>query len=522
MEMYHAVPLPTPEEMAAWDHATIEDFGLRQEVLMENAGLGAYGVLEEAIGPVEGLLALVVAGSGNNGGDAFCLARHLANSGAQVVVLHTGKKKAYRGAAAVNMRLAQKMGIQLEFLAPGHSLIEISQEYGMPDIIVDGLLGTGFTGALREDALRIVEDVNLLGEDSYVMALDTPSGLSGLTGEPCPVAVRADVTVTFEAAKLGLALPVATEYTGDVHVCGIGIPEFIKNSSPATFGMLTDGVLDLLPTPHPEMHKGTAGHVLVIGGSTGLTGAPHLAALGALRAGAGMVTVACPAALALEVKAGSPDIMTLPLGSGSNWNESMAHDLREHLPRFTTILIGPGMGRDERALGFLRALAELDLPNVVLDADALYWLAEAPGLIKHMDAPAVITPHPGEAARLLGCTTDEVQADRLGHALTLAHNTDSVTVLKGAGSIIALPDGRAFVSPFAVSNLAVAGSGDVLAGLVASLMARAADPEDAACLGVYWHGLAGDLLGADYPARGNTASEIAHALPRALKETVDA
>lgn len=522
MEMYHAVPLPTPEEMAAWDHATIEDFGLRQEVLMENAGLGAFGVLDEIFGSVEGNMALIIAGSGNNGGDAFCIARHLVNSGAQVLVLHTGKKKAYRGAAAANMRLAQKMGVQLEYLAPGRSIIDITLDYTAPDILIDGLLGTGFSGELREDAHRWVEEMNILGEGCFVLALDAPSGLSGLTGEPHPVAVRADVTATFEAAKLGLALPGAAEYTGDIHVCGIGIPEFIKNSSPASSAMLTDGVLALLPAPHPEMHKGTAGHVLVIGGSIGLTGAPHLAALGALRGGSGLVTVACPADLATEVKNGSPDIMTLPLGKGRYWNESMAQDLRDHLTKFSAILIGPGMGRDERTLEFLRAIAELDLPPVVLDADALNWLAEVPALAEHIDSPTIMTPHPGEAARLLGTTTEAVQTDRLGKALELARKTGAVAVLKGAGTIIALPDGRSFVSPFAISNLAVAGSGDVLAGLTTSLLARGLDLEDAACLAVYWHGLAGDVLSMDFPARGNTASEIAHALPRALKETVDA
>ncbi|NJB66753.1 NAD(P)H-hydrate epimerase [Desulfobaculum xiamenense] len=522
MEMYHSVPLPTPEEMATWDHATIEDFGLRQEVLMENAGLGAFGVLEETIGSVDGLTALVVAGPGNNGGDAFCVARHLANAGAQVLVLHTARKKEYRGAAAANLRLAQKMDILLEYLAPGHSILELTHEYGEPDIVVDGLFGTGLSGALRDYAQEWIEELNAFSGSAFVLALDIPSGLSGLTGEPCPVAIMADTTVTFEAAKLGLAMPGAAEYTGDVHVCGIGIPEFIKHSTPATSAMLTDGVLELLPSPHPEMHKGTAGHVLVLGGSTGLTGAPHLAALGALRAGAGMVTVGCPAGLAHEVKACNPDIMTLPLGSGTNWNEGMAQDLAPHMERYTAVLVGPGMGRDERVLEFLTALAGLDLPPVVLDADALFWLAKKPELAKLFQCAKIVTPHPGEAARLLGKTGEDIQSVRLASAQALAAAVDGTAVLKGAGTVIALPDSRAFVSPFAVSNLAVAGSGDVLAGLIASLLARGLEPEDAACLGVYWHGLAGDLLSADFPARGNTASEIAHALPRALKETVDA
>ncbi|SKA71699.1 NAD(P)H-hydrate dehydratase [Desulfobaculum bizertense] len=522
MEMYHAVPLPTPEEMTAWDQATIEDFGLRQEVLMENAGLGAHGVLEDSVGSVEGLSILVIAGSGNNGGDAFCVARHLANSGAQVLVLHTGKKKDYRGAAAANMRLAQKMGIQLGHLAKGRSLLEFVHDFGEPDVIVDGLLGTGFKGELREETQEWIEDINIFKSSAFILSLDIPSGLSGLTGEPAPVAVMADTTVTFEAAKIGLAMPSSAEFTGDIHVCGIGIPEFIKHSTPATCSMLTDGVLDLLPAPHPEMHKGDAGHVLILGGSIGLTGAPHLAALGAIRSGAGLVTIGCPAGLAQEVKGGNPDIMTLPLGKGTYWNEGMAQDLIPHLSRFSAILLGPGMGRDERTLGFLRALAELDLPKLVVDADALYWIAQAPELLEHLSTPMVLTPHPGEAARILGISAEDVQADRLHAAQDFAAQTGAVSILKGAGTIIALPDGRAYVSPFAISNLAVAGSGDVLGGLSTSLLARDMELEDAACLAVYWHGLAGGQLSEDFPVRGNTASDIANALPKALKETVDA
>jgi len=306
------------------------------------------------------------------------------------------------------------------------------------------------------------------------------------------------------------------QYIGEVDVVPIGIPGFLMRQAPARCALLTNGTALLAPLPEQGMHKGHAGHVLIIGGSTGLTGAPTLAALGALRGGAGLATVACPAALTPEVKAGFPDIMTLPLGKGGTWNAAMAEDLRPRLADFDALALGPGLGRDERTLEFLEALLTLDLPPMVIDADALYWLARHPHLLDKVDAPHVLTPHPGEAARLAQSDTASVQADRLESTRALADTYAAVTVLKGAGTVIAEPGGRAWLAPFDVPALAVAGSGDVLTGLMASLLARGLPPVQAACLGVYQHGLAGELLQQKNPLRGALASDIASALPQAL------
>lgn len=487
---------------------------------MESAGRGAFAVLEGALGgPPDGLVglrALVLAGSGNNGGDAFVAARCLADAGARVLVLHTGAKKAYRGAAATNLRLAQAMGLTLEYL-PGRDLAALAAEHlGRPDVIVDGLLGTGFSGVLRPAAQDWIEAVNHLGEEAFVLALDVPSGLCGETGRPQPVAVMADATATFQAAKLGLAQPGAGDWTGEVHVVPIGIPGFIMRQAPARCALLTHGTGLMAPLPRKGMHKGRAGHVLVVGGSPGLTGAPLLAALGALRGGAGLATVACPAGLAHEIKAGQPDVMTLPLGTGPGWSAAMAEDLAPRLGDFDALALGPGMGRDERTLEFLEALVELGPPPLVADADALFWLAGQPGLLDALGEPWMLTPHPGEAARLALMDTAQVQDDRLGAARLLADKFRTVAVLKGAGTVIAAPGGQAWLSPFDAPCLAVAGAGDVLCGLAASLLARGLDPARAACLAVYQHGLAGEMLEEDFPLRGALASDIATALPRAL------
>ncbi len=505
-------PLPAPAEMAAWDRAAM-DLGLAETVLMENAGREAMAALVAAFGPVAGRRALVLAGPGNNGGDAFVLARLLAGAGAAVRTLHLAPRKKYRGAAAANLRLAARLGLDLTLRAPD----SLDRETP-PDILVDGLFGTGFSGPLRDPARRAIEAANLLGRSAFVLALDIPSGLSGLSGEPQPIAIRADLTVAFHAAKLGSALPRAASWTGRLAVRDIGIPAQVQAEAPAGCYLLGPAVRDLLPAPAPDLHKGQAGHVLFIGGSAGLTGAPLLAALGALRGGAGLATLACPEDLAAEARAGFPEVMALPLGKGRDWTAAMARELTPQLERFDALVLGPGLGRSPGAAAFLAALpAPLPRPAVV-DADALYWLAERRSLRTLLPPDCILTPHPGEAGRLAKVPTHDIAADRRGQARALAADLGRVTVLKGAGSLVAGPGGTVLLCPLAAPCLAVAGSGDVLAGLAGALLARGLAPLDAAGLATYWHGSAGILLGRGFPGRGNLAREITDALPRALEE----
>lgn len=505
-------PLPTPREMALWDRAAIETLGLRGEILMENAGREALAVLREAYGPLGGCRVLLLAGSGNNGGDAFVLARRLHDLGADVLVLHARPRRSYRGHAAYHLRMAARTGVPLKRLTV-LSLRHCLAPERHPDVLVDGLLGTGFSGELRPDYLQYVELANSIGVSAFVLALDIPSGLDGETGEPRPEAIRADATATFGAVKLGLALPPAQPYAGLVVPCDIGIPAVCARVAVPGHYRIAPEIMDLAPRPKPDMHKGEAGHLLVLGGSPGLTGAPHLAALGALRAGCGLVTVAAPGGLCAEIKANRPEIMTLPLGRGETWTPALAEDLAARLSdgRYDAVALGPGLGRDPAALDFLRALGPHLRPPLVCDADALFHLASDPTFLP---SGAVLTPHPGEAARLLGRSTAEVQAARPASARELARRHEAVAVLKGAGSIVADPAGRAHLCPLAAPCLAAAGSGDVLTGLIGSLLARHLSPLHAACLGVYWHGLAGVLLGETHPGRGCLAGEIADALPR--------
>lgn len=505
-------PLPTPHEMAAWDRQAIKDYGIRGEMLMENAARAAVDVLAQSV-PFAGTQALILAGPGNNGGDGFAMARRMQDMGGCPVVVHTKPKKAYRGEARYHLDLARRIGVPMHYL-PRFDFSSLPA----PAVVVDALLGTGFSGELRAEALDLVRRINAYGRSAFVLAVDCPTGLSAETGLPLPEAVRADMTATMHAIKLGLALPHAAPYTGTVRICEIGIPAQVAAGNKAAHQLIGPGIMDLAPRPQPDMHKGTAGHVLVIGGATGpsggLTGAPHLAALAALRAGAGLATIACPQGLEAAVKAASPDIMTLPLGSGNDWHPKMVDGLAVHLERFDAVVVGPGMGRSPEASDFLfDLLAGLqerqDLP-CVLDADALYHLAQRPG---KTPPQAILTPHPGEMGRFLGISSGAVQAGRFKAARTLAERTDAAVVLKGAGTVIAAPGGTTYLCSLSAPNLAVAGSGDVLSGLLGALLAASIAPLPGACLGVYWHGLVGKTLAQDYPGRGNLASQIADALP---------
>ncbi|MFP4657623.1 MAG: NAD(P)H-hydrate dehydratase [Desulfonatronovibrionaceae bacterium] len=512
-------PLPTPREMSLWDKKTIKEFGILPEILMENASREALNFLKNRFGSLKDKSALVFAGSGNNGGDAFALARHLANHEVTVMVLYAKKKESYGKTSAYHLSLLEKMGVTLMYL-PDYNLDFLKHV----DIIVDGLLGTGFNGSLRPEFRAWIKSINKLKSRSYIFSLDIPSGINGVTGEPSDTAVRADATVTFEEPKLGLALPPANDYVGHLHVGKIGIPRKIKQDHPPTHFALTAKIMHLIQRPQKTMHKGDAGHVVVFGGSPGLTGAPMLSALGAVRSGAGLTTIACPGRLASEVKAGWPDIMILPAGDTDSWEENAAGIIPDAVSRADAVVFGPGLGRGESSRQALIAYLREMHPKTVFDADALYFFANDHSLFEYVKGKTdvIFTPHPGEMARFFGVSSVDINMDRAGYAQKFINEFQSKLILKGAGTIVAAPRHPFFISPFAVPNLALGGAGDVLAGMTGSLMARGYSSLQAASIAVYWHGLTGNILQKKYPYRGNTAQEIAHTLPKTLAEAKDA
>jgi len=504
------VPLPTPSEMGKWDRITIEEFGIHGEILMENASWQCLWALMERVEGVFSRNIAVVAGPGNNGGDGFAMARHLKNYGARVKVFHTRSLDSYRGDALYHISLTKKMGVSMEEVVGGNLSLEGYH------IVVDALLGTGFSGELREDYLKMVREINRVRRDgAYVLSVDIPSGLNGLTGRPSPEAVYAHTTVTFEEAKVGLYLPEAREFVGEIFVGRIGIPSFVKEKDPPSYYGITPYILRSIPSLGDMSHKGRASHVLIIGGSHGLTGAPTLSALGALRSGAGLVTVACPWEISSLIRMRWPEIMTYPLGGVGErvWKGDFFDSLQKEFSRFDAVVLGPGMGRNKGAGDFVSRYLRGEHPPTIIDADGLFHLAQDRGLYPLVGRDTIITPHPGEMARLLSSSVQRVQADRFSSIEQACSMFSCVVVLKGAGSIIKRRDCAAYISPVACSNLSVGGSGDVLAGVMGLLRAQGMEPLQAACTGVMWHGLAGEYLKEKYPLRGNLATDIADALP---------
>ncbi|GAB7080683.1 NAD(P)H-hydrate dehydratase [Megalodesulfovibrio paquesii] len=519
--------LCTPAEMARWDREAMA-FGLPGELLMENASREALHVLLDETGDPAGKHILLLAGHGNNGGDAFCMARHLHDLGALVRVFHTKPAHAYAGETGFHMRLALQAGVPMQFLDMPREDVLLDPAFE-PDILVDGLLGTGLAGEMRPPFPLLVQAINALRHRAFVFAIDIPSGLDGLAGHPRPDAVRAHATATFAAVKTGLVMPAAREYTGRLHVRHIGIPRQVKERYPAGQRLLGRRTLGLLAAPSPSLHKGTAGHVCIVGGAPGMSGAPALAAMGALRTGAGLVTIACPRGLVQELKSQLPEAMCLGLGvdllSGINegcrggWDGECVDEVVDHLPRFDALVIGPGLGRHTETEAFVARLHQLsDRPPTVWDADALFWIARNPDWLNLHTPGDVLTPHPGELARLLDGCGLEMPEDRFLAARAMRSRLPGVLVAKNAGTVVVSGDEPAYYCEVAAPCLATGGSGDVLAGCLGSLLGLGHPPLEAACLAVQLHAEAGRLLETCYPYRGNFAREIADAIPRVMKE----
>ncbi len=536
--------LPTPEEMRLWDQAAETRFGLSSFLLMENAAREAFAVLNENFPLCAGLQALVVMGGGNNGGDGAALARRLQETGLRVQMVCAKPEDALRGATAGHMLSAKVCGVSF---APAADFPP--ETWGRPDLVVDALTGTGIKGDLRDAELALVRGINALKEHAFVFSLDIPSGLCGYTGKPRPEAVRADLSVTFEAGKPGLFFPEAAPYTGRVAVRAIGIPLGAREVAPPSWRLIAPQPGPAF-IPSPLRHKGQGGRVLIVGGSAGMAGAPVLAGLGALRAGAGLVHLAFPGGLTPPCP--HPELMLHGLGDGTTWNAAGAGSLPELLHRLSpgAVVLGPGLGRNVGARTVVKNLLGLeDRPPVILDADALSFFhlpdvrPEAQKARQAEDLPLsllqendILTPHPGEMASLLPCSffpglagrpiqdaaglkvcIGELQEDRAGAMRAFFRQSPTVLTLKGPGTLVGRRGAPIGLCPVASSALGTAGSGDVLAGVIAALAAAELPSLEAACLGVYLHARAGQLLERSAPL-GHLASEIAGAVPTARAE----
>lgn len=560
--------LYTAAQMGRADRLAVRS-GVPSLQLMENAGRAAarlalrliasrttvatgagFGPVPLPCGPV-----LILAGKGNNGGDGLVVARRLADRGLTVEVVLAAPADEFTGDAALNLRrLSDRGAVPLRTWGRDMDAATLYTGLRRAALVIDALLGTGARGAPRGAVGAIIEGLSQAAgarDRPPVLAVDLPSGLDPDTGRVTGPAgaVRADATITFAGVKVGLAHPETALFTGRIYLADIGIPDACLTEAarpeapdPGAAGsavevhwLLPAAAAGLLPGRPTTGHKGTFGHVWVVAGSPGFTGAAVLAASGALRAGAGLVTAACPAG-SREMVAGSlPEALTLDLLAGSDGRllpESMTGLAQALAPHRAwrpaeapspgpALVVGPGMGVTPATRAALGVLLDRVSAPVVLDADALNALAlDGPKAVAAGLGPvagrAVVTPHPGEMSRLTGQPVAAIQADRIAAATDAARRWQVVVVLKGAGTVIAAPDGRAWLNATGNPGMATAGSGDVLAGAVGGFLAQGLGPLHAALAGVSVHGLAGDLAARDIGRRGLLASDIARRLPAAM------
>ncbi len=508
----------TAAEMREADRRTIEEIGVPGAVLMENAGVAVAAAVRERFPSARRIA--VVCGKGNNGGDGFVAARHLLDRGAAVWLL--GWRTDVRGDAAVHLARYDAQGGRVHEVTSDNAWRQASAAALGGDVVVDAILGTGLREAPTGLAAAVIADLAGVAPRA-VVAVDVPSGLSADTGDVSWPAVSAGLTVTFAAAKHCHAWPPACDRVGELRLADIGIPRALVEHARVWLLEAADAAA-AWPPRDPAAHKGTFGHVLVIGGSLGKSGAAVLSALGALRSGAGLVTVATTAPALPLVAAARPELMTEPLEAAADGELAAAaveHALELARSR-DAVVLGPGLGQAAQTRAFVRAFAARCKVPLIVDADGLNAFGASDGAPAALDllrrAPAtVVTPHPGEMARLAGMPAAEVQARRLETARGVAERTGAVVVLKGQRTVIARADGRAAVNPTGNPGMATGGTGDVLSGIVGALLARGCDAWVAATAATYVHGLAGDRAAARLGQESLIAGDLVDALPEALR-----
>ena len=505
----------TTQQMRELDRKAIEELGIPGLTLMENAGRAVADAAVRLTDHCAQRPIVIVCGRGNNGGDGLVAARQLAQRGRRVQLLLAAAREDLTGDAAASLRRLTEAGIHVTEVT---DIEPVARACSGAALVVDALLGTGLSGKVRDLAGQLIEAINASG--AQVLAVDVPSGLDADTGEPLGIAVRAAETVTMGLPKIGLFLYPGMDYAGRVSVADIGLPPEPAEESPSVADLVDPGwVRMILPRRRPSAHKGRQGRVLIIAGSVGFTGAACLCAQGALRVGAGLVTVGCPASVndILEVKL--TEAMTFPLPE----TYTRALDTRalalilELAQEASVIALGPGLSREpETAVLVRRLTARVERP-MVIDADGINALADAAMILEGDHAPAVLTPHPGEMARLMQVATEKVQARRTHFAESAAKRFKSTVVLKGACSVIGDPGRSLAINATGNPGMATGGTGDVLTGMVAGLIAQGLLPFEAATAATYLHGLAGDIAAEKIGQGSMLAGDLVEAVPEAIQ-----
>ena len=507
------------DQMREADRRTIHDIGIPSIVLMENAGRQAVAAMEAAFEDLTTSRVGVLCGRGNNGGDGFVVARTLIQRGVETSVFLIGSVADVQGDARTNLEVLGRIGLTIVEITSAQDWELHFSEISECDVLVDAMLGTGFHGGLTGLLQTVVADVNAVGVP--VVAIDLPTGVSADSTEVEGDAVQASMTVTLAAPKIPLVFPPADSHAGDLVIADIGIPYPVIDELDGPYlELLTrERMREIIPARAAESHKGDFGRVLIVAGSLGRTGAAHLTAIGALRSGAGLVTVATPRSCLPILASMAPEYMTEALDETPSGGIDFASLDRLFDIDADVIAVGPGIGRDPGTVAFVHGLLERAGVPVVIDADALNAFAGDPDRLMGRDGvDVIVTPHPGEMARLLGGSIEAVQRGRLEQARRFAAAHRVHVVLKGHRTVIAGPDGRSFVNLTGNAGMATGGTGDLLTGMIAAWVGQLLDAEAACKLAVYLHGMAGDLAEAEEGEASLIASDIAACLGDAILE----
>ncbi len=522
MEEFANSYLVTAAQMRDFDSAAINQFGIPGVVLMENAGRSTFEILRALFEDrLDDLSVSVIAGPGNNGGDGYVIARYLINSGAEVQTFLLSPPEKIQGDARTNLNILQKMGAKIWQVDTVKGIESVEATWAGSEVIVDAILGTGLKSDVRSPYREVIEMINTL--PSFKLSVDIPSGLDSDTGEIRGAAIHADLTVTYGFKKLGMAMYPGRILCGEVELVDISIPQVAVRRDPPSVVLYENPDLTnyLEIRSDPTAHKGMFGRTLIVGGSTGKTGAPAMAAMAASRIGAGLVTVAVPSSLnhILEIKL--TEEMTEPVPDESGYFIPSAADCILELCRDKDIVaVGPGMSTNSGATAIIQNLLKNYDGNLIIDADGLNCLAKDLSFLSGTKAKVILTPHPGEMARLVGASCSEIQMSRFNVGRRFSDQYKCWVILKGAGTMTFCPDGKSFINTTGNSWMSSGGQGDALTGILAGLISQKLKLEEALPLGVWLHGFLADRLIERDGARVILATDILKEIPTFLTHIV--
>jgi len=508
-------------EMRKIDRIAIKELGIPGVVLMENAGQSVVSAMEDYFEMDTVTELTVVCGKGNNGGDGFVVSRYLLNQGKYVDIFIIGDEKDIKGDAKKNLDILKGIGVKPKTIRSAKDLKELSLSLLHSEIVVDAIFGTGFKGEIAGISSKIVVDINESGLP--IVSVDTPSGIDSNTGQVSGVAVKADMTVTMGLPKMGQFLYPAKNYVGELYVADIGFPEqVIDKVSPMGTLVDKDVIKRFIPWRASNSHKGAFGRILIIAGSTGMTGAAAMTANSALRAGAGLVYLAIPEHLNPILEEKCTETITIPVSETAKGSIGLEayKQIMEQVSNVDVLAIGPGMSRNAETQKLIRKVVKDAAIPLLVDADGINAFEGYTDILKKRKKPTILTPHPGEMARLIESSARKVDSNRLEIAQRYASKWGIILVLKGVPTIISKYDGAYWLNNYANSGLATGGSGDVLSGLIIGFLAQKTSPLAAAVSGVYIHASAGEILKEKMGEHSIIASDLLDAIPAAIMKVL--